>query len=287
MATRTAALAYSNSTDALFRLWINEVHNALIAFGWTQTADTGQINFSTVTRPTTTNSFVGYAVYAMGDSLQSTCAVYMRLDFGTTLAQADGPGLKVQICIGSTNGAGTLIGNVATQQTLNPNLGASATVLWAMRTAGSSSSFRFKWGSDGSTSTGFIFAVERDQDANGADASTGVNFLTNWQTTWNSQFLELAGGTGAVEARWLAAVSSGASQAAGGFVGVGPVRCQLGALRNPMKTVVVFARGDFADNATTQLVLYGTSRTYLMFCLFAGQAVNTWNTNCGVAFLWQ
>jgi hypothetical protein len=61
-------------------LWINEIHNSLIAFGWIRTSDTGQIDFSTVTRPTTTNTYQGYAVYRMADSLQATCPVYIRID---------------------------------------------------------------------------------------------------------------------------------------------------------------------------------------------------------------
>lgn len=282
MAYRTALLNYTNSSDANFRAWINEIHNALVAFGWIRTADTGQIDFATVTRPGAINTYPGFATYRMDDALQATAAVFLRLDFGTG-GTADVPSLKVRVAIGGTDGAGTLTGNVSASQLLNPN--SSGTT--PMRTAGSTSSFRFQWGGELATTGVMIFAIERDLDSSGAETSLGVNFIYGQQTTFGSQFIETAGGLGTAETRWYAMVNSQASQAGRGFVGVGPVRCVLGVFRNPMKTVVVFARGDFATNTTGPIVLYGVSRTYLFMGLVAALAINTWNANCGVAFLWE
>lgn len=282
MAYRTALLSYTNSSDALFRAWINEIHTAITTFGWVRTADTGQIDFATVTRPAGINTYPGFAIYRMADALQATAAVFLRIDFGTG-GTADVPSLKIRATIGGTDGAGTLTGNVSASQLLNPN--ASGTT--PMRTAGTTSSFRFQWGAEISTTGNMIFAIERDLDTSGAETSLGVNFIYGQQTTFGSQFIETAGGLGAVESRWSAMVNGQASQAGRGFVGVGPVRCALGVFRNPMKTAVVFARGDFAPNTTGPITLYGVSRTYLFMGMVAGLAINTWNANCSVAFLWE
>jgi hypothetical protein len=198
MATRTSSLAPTNVSDTTFRLWINEIHNSLIAFGWVQTSDTGQINFSTVTRPTAINTYQGYAVYRMGDSLQATCAVYMRLDFGTG-GTADCCSIKIRLTIGSTDGAGTLTGNVSTLITTSTTTGNASA--FACRCSGSTSSFRMHFWSTSISGCGWTFAVDRDRDASGAETSLGINILSCWPFTTasyskTSQFLELAGGTG-------------------------------------------------------------------------------------------
>jgi hypothetical protein len=291
MANRTSFLSYTNVSDATFRLWINEIHDSLIAFGWLRTTDTGQIDYATVTRPGAINTYQGYAVYKMNDALQSTCAVFMRLDFGTA-STADGPGIKVQVCIGGTNGAGTLTGNVSSQY-IGTNSTAS-TSFFTCRNAGSSSSFRSSMWAGTLSNRGWIFAVERDLNTSGAETSLGINFLTASPTgnslTMTSQFLELAGGTGPVETKWyamLTASQSGSTEY--GTVGVAPVRCTLGPFRNPMKTILLFARTDYMDQTTNPITIYGVSRTDLMTRpnTLGAMEVNTINADCGVALLWE
>lgn len=292
MATRTSSLAPTNVSDASFRLWINEIHNSLIAFGWVQTSDTGQINFSTVLRPAAINTYQGYAVYRMADSLQSTCAVFMRLDFGTG-GGTDSPALKVKVGIGSTDGAGTLTGNLSTQVLMVSGSAPSA-ALFNCRTAGTTSSFRMHFWGTTYSNVGLTVAIERDLDTSGAETSLGVNILTSYQSAGgtcvhSSQFLELAGGTGPVEVRWYAMISAQTSQSGGGNVGVGPVRCTLGPFRNPMKTVLVYAVADFVIESTNPVTIYGASHTYLMLKPNFGSSIslNTWNTACGFALLWE
>lgn len=292
MAFRTSSIAPSNSSDAIFRLWINEIHNSLIAFGWVQTSDTGQINFSTVTAPSGAGVYQGYAVYRMADSLQATCAVFMRLDFGEASA-VDQPSLKIKVGIGSTDGAGTLTGNLSTQVTCNGNTTSSAST-FNCRTAGTTSSFRMQMWGTSFAGLGWTVAIERDLDTSGAETSLGVNILISYNnapttSVFTSQFLELAGGTGPVETKWYGMVSTQSSQSGGGNVGIGPVRCTLGPFRNPMKTVLVFAVTDFVMESTNPVTIYGSSHTYLMLRPNTGQSValNQWNATCGVAFLWE
>lgn len=285
MATRITALNRTNATDADFRAWISEFHNALTAFGWVQTADTGQINYATAVHPTTSGANVGYAIYRMNDSLQSACPVYLKIEYGSTTQSAE-PGIRITLAIGGSDGAGTLTGFKTGVLYLNNNNG--ATGVSNMLTAGTSSSFRYCWGWAGAnTMTGF--AIERDVDASGNETSNGVNLVLTWgSNSSNSYFLDNPAQTVApVESRWYALISAQASQSAGGNTGVSPVRCVYGQFRNAMKTVMLFAKADFTDQSTQSITHYGASHTYKMIVPASNSTINGINTACGIAYLWE
>lgn len=292
MAKRILAAASTNVSDASFRVWINEIHNALIAFGWLQTADTGQINFSTVTRPAGTNQYPGFACYQMNDALQSSCAVFIRLDFGTG-GNTDTPGIKLQVAIGGTNGTGTLTGNVGTQTTMGGQ-GTSAN-LSNLRTSGDAGSFRaLLWTTQ--AGAGFCICIERDKNTNGVDNALGVNYAVCWAANnaggfgVASQFLQQAGGTGLYDTtRLYALISSFSSQTWGSSTGVAPVCTSFGPFRNPMIGMLVTGFVDFAVESTNPVPIYGSSRTYMMGRPSAGgnANVNGIQPICGLAILWE
>jgi hypothetical protein len=285
MATRITALNRTNATDADFRAWINEIHNALIAFGWVQTADTGQINYATVLHPTTSGANMGYAIYRMNDSLQSACPVYIKLEYGST-TQTNEPGIRITIAIGGSDGAGTLTGIKTGVLYLNNNNG--ATGVSNMLTAGTSSSFRYTWGW-ASASTLTAIAIERDVDASGNETSNGVQILQgNGAGSFSSIFLDnVAQAVAPTESRWYGLLSAQASQSVGGNTGVSPVRCVYGQFRNAMKTLMLFAKADYTDQSTQSITHYGASHTYRMICPASNTNINGLNAACGFAFLWE
>jgi hypothetical protein len=301
MATRTLSTPPDNNTDANFRLWINEIHNALIAFGWVQTSDTGQINFSTVTRPTTTLVYPGYAMYKMGDAIQTAgCPCFMRIDFGTG-ANTDNPSVKVQVGVGgTTDGAGAFSGcNTSTLVQNNPS-GTQAngsTTPQNMRTSGDSSSFRMHCWSTNNSNQGWTFIIERDRDTSGANTALGVCLIFCFPDSNISsdhpvcQFLSATvGEVWTQETRWYALLSAASSQSSGGNIGMGPVRVPAGPFRNPMLGCLLTSRGDFTVETTTTVTIYGSSHTYLMLRPDQGssnRALNTWNADPGIAMLWE
>ncbi|HQR71238.1 MAG TPA: hypothetical protein PLE54_11580 [Burkholderiaceae bacterium] len=107
MATYSWNTKIRHDSDANFRLWGAEIQTALLAVGCTQTADTGQINWTTVTRAAT-NSDAGYEIYYINDSLHSTAPVYFKVYYGTA-GGASAPRLKIEVGTGS-NGSGTITG---------------------------------------------------------------------------------------------------------------------------------------------------------------------------------
>ena len=106
MTTATTTTAIDQTSDAAFRTWVAEIITQLAAVGLTQTADTGQINTSTVTRAASSTA-AGYTIWRFSDTLQSTSPVFLKLEFGSASSGNTYPQMWVSISTG-TNGAGTL-----------------------------------------------------------------------------------------------------------------------------------------------------------------------------------
>jgi hypothetical protein len=292
MATRTLLCIPNNSVTAQWQAWVNEFDAALIAYGWLRSGDTGEASMPTaVTRPTTTATWPIWVVYKMNDSLQSTTAVYMRIDYGTG-GQVDTPSIKFQITIGGTNGSGTLTGNVSTQQTFSGQSPPSTAT--PFRTSGSSSSFRLlAWTKVAGQS--WAICVERDKDSSGADTTSGVNYVVAWCSNnvsgvgLASQYLALSGGNGLLDtSRFYAMITSSPSQTWNSLTGVAPIRTSFGPFRNPMIGIVMTARPDFADGVTNPVTIYGATHTYMMGALnTTGQSLNQWNSDSGLGILWE
>lgn len=105
MTTAAFTTAADHSTDAAFRAWGSELNTQLAAVGLVQTADTGQINWTTVTRAGA-NADAGYEVWRMNDTQQSSAPFFLKLTYGTG-GSTSGPRMRVEVGTGS-NGSGTI-----------------------------------------------------------------------------------------------------------------------------------------------------------------------------------
>lgn len=103
MSTYSWSSVLAQGTDAEFRAWGSELHAALAAVGLVQTADTGQIDWATVTRAAG-GSIAGYSVWRTADS-----SLYYRVAFGSDYAGQSVPRLDIIVGQGS-DGSGTLTG---------------------------------------------------------------------------------------------------------------------------------------------------------------------------------
>jgi hypothetical protein len=110
MTTSTYSTVIDHSNDAGFRAWGSELSTALSAVGLVQTADTGQINWATATRPGTSTA-AGYEIYRFDDALQGTAPIYFKLEYGTSSSATTIPQLWLTIGTGS-NGSGTITDEV-------------------------------------------------------------------------------------------------------------------------------------------------------------------------------
>lgn len=94
----------------------------MAAAGLTQTADTGQVNWVTVTRPgVSTNG--GFEIWRFNDTAHATAPIFIRIDYGTGTA-ATRPRLQLTVGTGS-NGSGTITGSVLAATTVSSTGGAA------------------------------------------------------------------------------------------------------------------------------------------------------------------
>lgn len=114
MTTATTNAPADHTTDAGYRAWIIDFHLLISTAGLVQTADTGQINTASVTRPAA-NNVNGYSIWRMPDS-----SLYFKFQFGTGAGATNQPRIQLQVGEGS-NGSGTLTGALSTNQNMEMN----------------------------------------------------------------------------------------------------------------------------------------------------------------------
>jgi hypothetical protein len=184
MTTKAWSFGIDHQNDAGFRAWVADFITALTDVGMVQTADTGQINTGTATRPGT-NTDGGYAIFYLNDSLHGTAPIYLKFHFGTGSASASHP--RIRVLMGTaTNGAGTLSGVGHTIMTASYGGGSGATgtsrLSWMCATEGF---FGYAWGTGGG-GTGVAMAgylLCRKHDALGAPTAEAVSVLATIATS--------------------------------------------------------------------------------------------------------
>lgn len=109
---------HASATTASISTWIEDLRQAFLAVGVTQTSDTGQFDSSTFTYTAPgdlngTSSEKTYLMFAFNDSLQSTAPIYFRVGILAACGnEANGYQLGSSIEVGSaTNGSGTITTN--------------------------------------------------------------------------------------------------------------------------------------------------------------------------------
>lgn len=164
------------SDDATFRSWAQGIHDALLALGLVQTADTGQINLATALKPTVSTTAAGYEIWRFNDALQAVAPIFLKIEYGSG-SSVTVPEVWITVGAGS-NGAGVLTG-ASSRYLGSPNLGV----------AGSPGNL-YGW-SDGSGiallfshylagAIGVMLVVDRMRDEAGAPVADGAYvYITN------------------------------------------------------------------------------------------------------------
>lgn len=183
MTTSSWSSSPDHQTDAGFRAWVADFIAHCTTVGLTQTADTGQINTATVTRPGT-NTDGGYAIFHDNDALHGTAPYYIRFDFGTGAVATR---LRVKMTVGtSSNGTGTIGGTALTAaQIVSASTGTSTGSAFTSYMCKTDFGFWFVF-SAGSPVAGFGNAaagVLRTSDNTGAATATGATFIFNNNST--------------------------------------------------------------------------------------------------------
>jgi hypothetical protein len=191
MATQSWATFVDQSTDAAFRTWGSELSAKFGAVGMVQTADTGQINWTTVTRAAT-NTAAGYEIWKL-----SSGNLFFKFEYGSGASNAI-PSLWMTVGTGS-NGSGTLTGQVSTRTQFGAtNNGIlSTTTNYQSYLCATANYFGLAWkiaSSAAGTPRTFMAAM---QTVDNTGAGTGVGYLACGQgsgagTTMSTQCVGLS-----------------------------------------------------------------------------------------------
>jgi hypothetical protein len=189
------------STDALFREYGKWHSDAFETLGWAKQGDTGQIDWTTVTRETSfAFTMRGYEIRKSGTG--GGTAVYMKIQYGSGYS-INALGFKVQYGTGS-DGAGTLTGSLATEYNL---MGASGAVneVGFFTMAGDDERWTMGQGGVGTPANNSVGFFQRTCDTNGADNGTGFAHGMIGYTTaqlCSNQYAEFSGGAGTKDANY-------------------------------------------------------------------------------------
>jgi hypothetical protein len=259
----------SNSTDALFRAWGKFIVDSMVAAGWVQTADTGQIDFATVTHPLAANTAMGYAILVMDDALQATAPIYLRLDFGSASA-ANNMGLWI------TLGGGSDTAGVITPVYFRSPTTSSATIQVASNSATLSPTFSFLSGDVNrvtvalclnavTVSNSLVFGIERTKNASGTDNSAGMLLsYANGSGTWNRySYLFASPQPQPPQESGFAYIASGRSPSATTQdVGVSLLFPFAGQAKTPGTNMLVGRALDWNVDSRIEVSVYGRTVTY-------------------------
>lgn len=266
MASFTASPAnWTNVTnDANFRAWGSYISARLDAVGLAKTADTGQIDWTTVLNPGATSTFAGYEIRAFADALQATAPVYFKIEYGES-ATADVPAVRITFGSGS-NGSGTLTGNTSTAYWAQ----GSASITSSCSVVGSGSTNRFCMsGGWQAAAVGMCFGFERTKDAAGEDTAEGVLiFATNTSGSVAAQKIAAVwsttlGDIGPTTAILIPCIfPPGSTAASGTQIVVCPVLHSKGVFMNPGMNFAGYFTENITANSTPSVYAYGALHTY-------------------------
>lgn len=273
MATATTSVYPDSSNLTNFKAWASWISAQLAAFGWVQTADTGQVDWSTIGSVPSVSSWV-YEIWKMNDSLAAAFPVYLKIEYGAQSGNA--PSLYITISTGGTDGAGNLTGGTTSNRMMAQPYSAGDETSFTLPcyASGDSGSFRLAmWIGAASNYPAYydalVLVISRSNDASGNRTgdyvtlwfASGSSFAGQSQTVNNSG---VGGVTTQETAHWLGALpSTTGTESFDGNVCVTPIFPSIGSLGNPTPDLMVGKMANFSDNASVSCVMYGVAHTYI------------------------
>jgi len=296
MATYLANHYIAASNDAEFRVVGKALSDAIAAVGGIAKLSagdsSGQIDWTSVTRPVAINTSAGYEMYKFADTLQATRPVFIKIEFGTGAA---GNYIQWWVTIGfAHNGAGTLSGLTSTRTALPTSQNWGLTAFGTSRLSADTNRFTWMLCHDisGFNIQARGFSVERTHNSDGTDSTYGIMLVTCQQTTETYQVVTPEMGVISNESTGSMLMPSTGHGSAGGYTSVYPLFFTAGLFLNP--SLCLF--GVFKQNVTVgvlfSVTVLGSSRILLptdsqTTGIFLTVRGGTMNTNGNVCMRWE
>lgn len=164
-----------NTNTAELRQWAGDLSAALTTVGLPKTADTGQINTSTITWSATINFNYGYEIRYLNDSLHGTKPCYIKIEYAN-----GGLNSRTNIiitCGTGTDGAGNISGVMFTRNTSVTYQSTIGGGSWPTYLCVREGYFMIAWLRGAYSGSGMMFfAITRTCDSSGTPTTDGFNF---------------------------------------------------------------------------------------------------------------
>lgn len=179
MATAFSLLLSDCGNITNFKTWAQSISTAMSSvFGWTQSSDTGQVNWSTISSVPSVNTYV----YEMWQPNDGGTNFYLKIEYGLT-GSSSYPNVRFSIGL-STNGAGSLTGSsIGPFSTSGASGTGSTTIPYPCRFSGAPGRFAIMmWDS---YTIGWMASVERSVNNTGSYTNSYVTLaVTSWTNAY-------------------------------------------------------------------------------------------------------
>jgi hypothetical protein len=274
MSTLQSHLICDNSTLANFKQWAQAINVAFSTFGWQQSSDTGQVNWSTISTIPGSGAYV-YEIWKPNDGL---AAFFLKVEYGN-FGAANCPSLRLSISQ-TTDGVGNLTGQyclaTTNSQTFTPP---STTASYECNFSGAPGRIHIMLWRDGPNNCNQLFSVERSLNASGVYTSAHVTLSTcghapNFSSSYFQQSLVFGVGAaqqasnqgnsqGGIPARVMNPGATTGTSAYNGAIGFDTAAPYVGFWDFPLTGVGIAYQPDLVDGVTFTLTLYGNTHTYM------------------------
>jgi hypothetical protein len=278
--TLNTAQVCDNSTLTNFKAWSKAIADFLktTGSGLTQTADTGQVNWSSIASVPTVGTYV-YEMYTNTDALAT---FYFKIEYGTGSGSSNtGPNIRVTIGSG-TNGAGTLTGFVTNAMTQSGTgvitVPSTVTQYQCYFSAAPGRLGILLWRDSSSTSAPLFFGFERSCDSSGNYTGDFITLLLAMNASGSTRCIQqhsLAFGIGVntgiangSNAEWIALKNRGvSSDNFNGNFSVSPVFPSVDGFGNPHRIIMIGCLSDVTEGGVITIAAgnmpYGVAKTYI------------------------
>lgn len=271
MSKATFTSSFQASTDVAFRTWGSGVSNLFTTCGLTKASDTGQIDWTTVTRPAP-GVIAGYEIWRLNDTFQASAPLFIKIEYGTS---PDGTpyGWSIVHFGEGSNGSGSLTGaQKVNQQFFRLNGGGTSMDVWMNYNPtlgyfafGTSNGINFQLSGGHST-----YSFERLRNADGTPSGRGFAFVycpnsgNPLYSTFTPGAMTAEGGP-SIPAFWPWQFAGCAS--AGGTFVAGLTPCTGNGTFGPLEKTIGFlvcGYSDFSSGSVFQVTRWdGRLHTYL------------------------
>ena len=298
MTTTAVTTAYCDGSSlANFNAWAQWIYDQFIAFGWTQTADTGQGVIPAVGSVPSAAGY--YVIFQSADALSSTCPITVKLEF---FAASSVPSFGLTVGTGGTNGAGILLFPVSKYMygggTYSLKASSSSTTnLLPLYASGDAGNIRFGLWVNSNTLSADTYnlvyiIISRSRDATGAQTGSYVQFWCGCGTSkfFQTIFAPPLGPTNIFDnsGSVIAAVpSSSTSWTQNGNTMAVPIMQNIGGLSNPTPDLLLVSFTDFTAGNIVVVTVYGVAHTYVVVVTNGVNNFNLQATNCALLMRYE